>query len=849
MSKIQKTKLMTAFSLILLLTIAMALASFLPAVQAYEELPTFIELNVAPNPVGQGQTAYVNVFLSKPPPGAGLGGAGEMYEGITVEMVRPDGNKQVFGKYRSDPTGGAWFSFTPDQVGEYTLQAFYPGQWFNASASYDFLGNLIPGYQRWYKPSSSSIVNLTVQQQPIPPHYIPPLPTEYWSRPIYATNYAWAQLGGSWFGLAAPAFATTGVYDAMGNVQLYTTAPNTGHIVWTKPTHFGGQVGLPISGDQMSQYMSTTIASNFFEPIILNGILYYTHFAGPNAQKASWDAVDIRTGEPLWTREPGETGNEVLKMGQILRWHSIQEYGSWAFLYGTESAAFFGVPTFLAIYDPMTGEWIANITSIRSAQLLMDLETEQQGTLLGYYTQGGNLTMWNSTKLMMSKSFDKITIRPSGTYNWTVGNEWSVPLPTTVGTTPIGRSMGIGKVTSEVILLRYQAGPGGFTALSYGYQITAGYDAKTGQKLWGPINQTLPLYHDMALLAARDGVYVLHDKDTDEAYGYSLKTGEKLWGPVALPGNAWSHISVAAEMAYGKVFIWDFGAYVNALNATTGKIEWTLTPRSAGYDTSYGVYPIWEFGTGTICDGKLFLSESHMYDPPLFPGAQRLAINCTTGELVWSILSFSGRCPAAHADGYMVQWNSYDSQIYTFGKGPTATTVTVPDTAQPLGTQVLVKGTVTDQSPGTKDSDRTARFPNGVPAVSDDSMSPWMEYVYMQQPRPTNATGVEVTLDTLDPNGNFVHIGTVTSDSSSMFKKAFVPEVPGEYTIIATFAGSESYWPSYAETAISVSEAPPATPPPQYPIPADYTLTIIAAAIAIIIAVAIATILILRKRV
>ena len=45
-----------------------------------------------------------------------------------------------------------------------------------------------------------------------------------------------------------------------------------------------------------------------------------------------------------------------------------------------------------------------------------------------------------------------------------------------------------------------------------------------------------------------------------------------------------------------------------------------------------------------------------------------------------------------------------------------------------------------------------------------------MEYLYEQQGMPTNATGVEVSLDTIDPNGNLVHIGTVISDSNGMFK-------------------------------------------------------------------------------
>jgi hypothetical protein len=151
---------------------------------------------------------------------------------------------------------------------------------------------------------------------------------------------------------------------------------------------------------------------------------------------------------------------------------------------------------------------------------------------------------------------------------------------------------------------------------------------------------------------------------------------------------------------------------------------------------------------------------------------------------------------------------------------------------------VLIEGTVTDQSPGAK----------GTPAISDDDMSPWMEYLYMQQEMPKNAKGVEVSLDTLDPNGNFVHIDTVTSDASGMFKKMFTPEVPGEYTIIATFSGSESYYGSYAETAIGVSEAPiQPSPEPEPPLP-PYELYTIGVGIAIIIAIAVVGILILRKR-
>jgi hypothetical protein len=129
-------------------------------------------------------------------------------------------------------------------------------------------------------------------------------------------------------------------------------------------------------------------------------------------------------------------------------------------------------------------------------------------------------------------------------------------------------------------------------------------------------------------------------------------------------------------------------------------------------------------------------------------------------------------------------------------------------------------------------------------------MSDWMLYVYKQFTHPANATGVPVTLDAVDPNGNWVHIGTVTSDMSGTFGYAWkTPDVPGKYTIIATFAGSESYYASYAETYAVVTEAPPATPTPTpaAPLPPIETY-FIAATVAIIAAVAIVGLMLLRKK-
>ena len=130
-------------------------------------------------------------------------------------------------------------------------------------------------------------------------------------------------------------------------------------------------------------------------------------------------------------------------------------------------------------------------------------------------------------------------------------------------------------------------------------------------------------------------------------------------------------------------------------------------------------------------------------------------------------------------------------------------------------------------------------------------MTDWMSYVYMQKGRPADATGVEVVLSVLDPNNNYYEVGRTTSDSTGMYKLSFVPLVPGDYTVIATFAGSKAYWGSYAESAITVGEAPQAQAQPENT-PVDNTSTIMYSAIAIIVAVvvvgAILALLLLRKR-
>jgi hypothetical protein len=128
-------------------------------------------------------------------------------------------------------------------------------------------------------------------------------------------------------------------------------------------------------------------------------------------------------------------------------------------------------------------------------------------------------------------------------------------------------------------------------------------------------------------------------------------------------------------------------------------------------------------------------------------------------------------------------------------------------------------------------------------------MSEWMKYLYMQYPMPTNAKGVDVALTVTGPDGSTQEIATVTSDINGMFYYQWTPEQEGAYKIVASFAGSESYWASNAATAIGIDAASSNTnnDSSSAAVTADSTIIIGVAAVALVIAI-VAIALVLRKR-
>ncbi|MCW4046108.1 MAG: PQQ-binding-like beta-propeller repeat protein [Candidatus Bathyarchaeota archaeon] len=373
-----------------------------------------------------------------------------------------------------------------------------------------------------------------------------------------------------------------------------------------------------------------------------------------------------------------------------------------------------------------------------------------------------------------------------------------------------------------------------------------------GRILWNktftPPSSAGGLTISMGQVDPEDGAFFFECAQTRERWAYSMETMQQLWK--SQPESQWNFYGMSEDIYEGKLITWGYGGELLAYNITTGKIVWNYTSLPVGLESWYGNTPI---SGALFCDDKIYIfSTEHSPSMPYRRDALIRCIDANTGKQLWNVTHWA--INLAISDGYLVALNYYDNSVYCYGKGPSATTVTADPKVSVLGTKVLVEGTVTDQSPGGRqDSSGKLIVPlKGTPAIADEYMTPWMEYLFAQRPKPTDAKGVEVTIYVLDPNNNYYEVGKTTSDITGRFACDFTPEVPGKYQIIAKFDGSKSYGPSMATTYITVDETPPQSPSPT---PATESLAdtyfvpaVASILVAIIIVGAVTALLLLRKR-
>jgi hypothetical protein len=349
------------------------------------------------------------------------------------------------------------------------------------------------------------------------------------------------------------------------------------------------------------------------------------------------------------------------------------------------------------------------------------------------------------------------------------------------------------------------------------------------------------------------GVFTFGEVKQLKAWVFDLNSGSELWetNSTYAGQNQYNYYG-QSQLVIGNELIL-YGGYsgtMTAFNVKTGNVDWIHNFISVGTESPYGNYPI---QIGAASGDKIYVQTwEHSFTIPLYRGPNLSCINATDGTIVWDDLSFGPGIGIA--DGILVANNAIDNEIYAYGRGPSGTTVSAPQIIPSLGQSVMLTGTVTDQTPtGRRDTnDKVVWTLQGTPAVSDDSMTAWMDYKFQQQIYPTNATGVPVSLDIIDPNGNSYNIGTVTTDLNGKYSISFKPDIPGNYQIIASFAGSKSYGPSSDTTYLSVG-GPEASTPTAIPSTESVADTYFVPAIAglfilIIIVLVLVVLMMLRKR-
>ena len=819
-------------------------------------------VGASPTLIGLSQQVLVNILVYPAPSGPtyyaqNLVGLQEGFANISCTITSPDGTSNTFMPVDytiqhsgasgagtpglSEIVGSLEFYYTPTELGNYSITASFPGQTYTTANQYKNLNDSV-----YYQPSTSAntavftVQNTTVLGGILNGYPWQPLPTGYWTNPVYTNNREWAAISGAW---ALPYYN-----QQASNYNSFSTAPTTDHIVWSSVTGAAGLVGGVFGS---LAYTASAAAGN----IILNGNIYQNDpfLAG------YFECVSLRTGQVLFT---APYAGSTASLAGAEQWNApyqtstnVQEGGVSQWLWGTLTGA---TASSWYQYSPLSGAVTRNITGAPTDLTLV--KYENGGTL--FYCIETNIAQWNSTSSPLALPYvnlicwnmSRLTSENAlgtGTTTvntWVTGIQWNVSCTKLPGQV-VNVGDGLGPQGPDCFVFPAAGADGVVVVKSRNdMQLMDGFDATTGALMWVNNATVVDLaVCDQGIAASPSGPMILVSPFA-AWYAYDPLTGRQIW--TGSTGNLpWSMLPNTAYYVYDNntFFGGSYDGHVYAYNAQTGALVWqSQYAADSTAETIYGnqVFNAKEIGAG----GLIFAPTYTTYSlEPRTRFHALYAINESTGQFVWTLpIDIQ---PTAIAYGYLVGSDAENGIQYVIGMGQTATTVTAPTVSVTAGTSALIQGTVMDTSPGQ---------PN-TPAISDANMSVWMDYLHGQNATLINAppvcNGVQVTLTAVSPSGAASTIATVSSDGSGTFATSFAPTTPGLYTIYATFSGSGSYYGSYAETHLIVASAPTATATPTATTAApsssvtnsDVVTYLVVGVVAIIIAIAIATILMLRK--
>ncbi|XHH09356.1 MAG: PQQ-binding-like beta-propeller repeat protein [Candidatus Bathyarchaeia archaeon] len=842
MNLLNKKAISSTIAILLIVSMALTIVAAPNAfAQTATDKKTYPFVEAIPNPVGVNQRTLINFGLLN-----FLAIDGDGWN-VTLTIEDPDGTVTTVDRMTWS-TGTVGYSLLPETVGTYILKCSFERAYYNASSA---------ALRGWYAASETEEYELVVTEEPTSVYPGHSLPSEYWSRPIDSQLREWWSVAGSW--LAKP----------NSLLAPYNDGPETAHILWNM--NIGDTSGGLMGGDSGDHGygIGDAYEGKFSGAVIIDGRLIYNVMGSPfysTVPTQEVRCVDLHTGEIFWSRQLNNNPTLRVAFAQNLYWDCLNYRGGFSYIFAT--AAQPDRSTTLMAFEVETGNWVFNYTNYPSTANYYG----PNGEILKYSISNiGNSTNPNYRLLRWNSSYVVMQGRTGMSESWgsaVQGTTWdanrgydvNVSIPASVASFgnilyafPNDRVIG-GNVSNSGVTL-------------WGLSLQPGHE---GSVLFGPKTWNAPaVWKDLTVVGsiAQAGwcawsndpyVGVYWTKENRQGYAFSLATGDYMWTCEEQDyKDAWSDTVSASFgpdkiIAFNKFISASVSGIVYCYDVNTGKLEWTYEAEDT-YTESY-LGNTWWLAPLFATDGMVYFgSLEHSALDPKPRGTPFFALDAETGEVVFRAdglfrqTRWGGR--AIIGDSIIATMDTYDQQIYGIGKGPSKTTVTAPATAAMAGTQMVIQGSVTDISPGTNDASIQMRFPNGVAAVADASQSDWMLYVYKQFEQPMTVTGVPVSIDAVDPNGNYIHLGDATSDSSGTFSLVYAPETAGLYTVYATFGGSAAYYSSYAQTAMVVQAAASTpTPSTQQSTVEQYFVPAIGAIIAVVVIMGILSLLLLRKR-
>jgi len=810
---------------------------------------TYAIIGAIPNPVGVNQEVLLHIGITHQLASAEYG-----WEDLTVDVIKPDGTSETLGPFRTDSTGGTGGVYVPSMSGTYILKTIFPEQPAPSTIS---RGGIVTPEGTIMEASESEELELIVQSEPIQFYPGNALPNQYWTRPIDAQLREWSNIAGN--------FLEGSDRTAMWVLPFNDDVAESAHILWAKELQMGGLAGGATGYNAFE--CGDAYEGLFDASVIIGGNLYYNHYkSGFPTQEVV--AVDLHTGEELWTKTLLDPeGNPLrLSFGQTFYWDSYNYHAVFPYLWGTSGSTWHAFST-------TDGNLIFSIENVPSGSTVYGSKGEIYR--FNVNTGSGTMSLWNSSRVVSDEGswLGGFSGHGYGVYDGIDGIEWTVDIPEGlpgganlvqfegIATAIGGRQRGfVEYVTGEDKVVGISVTPE--TVSSWAISLQSGHE---GELLFSNTNSAPSVWADNVTLSenvvsVNSGTFTIFVPELRQHWGFDIETAEQAWGPTE-PQYYLDYLgglAIRNALYNGMLISAQYSGVVYAYDMETGDRLWTYDANDPYSEILWANN--WPMRVVFFSDGKIYLTHSeHSPIDPKPRGAPFICLDALTGEEVWRIDgAFRGTDWGGNAilgDSIIATYDTYDQQVYAIGKGPSLTTVSAAPKIIPQGTSLIIEGMVTDMSPGTDDVGLKLRFPNGVPAVSDESMSEWMLHVYKQFSMPSDVVGVTVKLETIDPNGNFYEVDTVMTDAKGFYSVMWEPPVPGKYTIIATFEGTNSYWPSSAETSMGVGDLvststpiePEESTPEKPEVPVEPTETVeppfITAEIAIAVLLAVATVI------